>query len=107
MSAGMVALPAADVPLQIFEARYRVLFNTLLDGEEGCVLPPIRTRLRALHYACLSVRCLAEAKLKANEESENPIAGAPSKGRADFHTVTYSCCEVVLIMSSYAWAGIT
>lgn len=34
--AGMVALPAADFPLQIFEARYRVLFHTLLDGEEGC-----------------------------------------------------------------------
>lgn len=32
---GIVALPQADVPLQIFEARYRVLFNTLLAGEEG------------------------------------------------------------------------
>jgi Lon protease-like protein len=32
---GLVALPAADVPLQIFEARYRVLFSTLLAGEAG------------------------------------------------------------------------
>lgn len=32
---GLVALPQADVPLQIFEARYRVLFSTLLAGEEG------------------------------------------------------------------------
>jgi len=31
----LVALPAADVPLQIFEARYRVLFSTLLAGSEG------------------------------------------------------------------------
>ena len=31
----MVALPAADVPLQIFEARYRVLFATLLAGAQG------------------------------------------------------------------------
>ena len=36
LAAGMVALPASDVPLQIFEARYRVLFSTLLAGEEGC-----------------------------------------------------------------------
>jgi len=38
---GVVALPAAVVPLMIFEARYRVLFNTLLAGmpdiEEGLV----------------------------------------------------------------------
>ncbi len=32
---GVVALPSASVPLQIFEPRYRVLFNTLLDGAEG------------------------------------------------------------------------
>ena len=32
---GLVALPAADVPLQIFEARYRVLFSTLLAGSAG------------------------------------------------------------------------
>lgn len=31
----VVALPAATVPLQIFEARYRVLFSTLLSGLEG------------------------------------------------------------------------
>lgn len=31
----IVALPAADVPLQIYEARYRVLFSTLLAGAEG------------------------------------------------------------------------
>ncbi|GAX85660.1 hypothetical protein CEUSTIGMA_g13075.t1 [Chlamydomonas eustigma] len=31
----VVALPAATVPLMIFEARYRVLFNTLLSGMEG------------------------------------------------------------------------
>lgn len=31
----VVALPCATVPLMIFEARYRVLFNTLLDGEPG------------------------------------------------------------------------
>lgn len=31
----VVALPAATVPLMIFEARYRVLFNTLLDGDPG------------------------------------------------------------------------
>mmetsp|Transcript_5421 Transcript_5421/g.15080 ORF Transcript_5421/g.15080 Transcript_5421/m.15080 type:complete len:308 (-) Transcript_5421:293-1216(-) len=31
----MVALPAATVYLNIFEARYRVLFNTLLYGESG------------------------------------------------------------------------
>lgn len=30
-----VALPAAEFPLQIFEARYRVLFSTLLAGSEG------------------------------------------------------------------------
>ena len=30
-----VALPAAEFPLQIFEARYRVLFSTLLAGAEG------------------------------------------------------------------------
>lgn len=38
----MVALPVALVPLRIFEARYRVLFNTLLDGcsgiEDGLVI---------------------------------------------------------------------
>lgn len=37
----VVALPATVVPLMIFEARYRVLFSTLLDGmagiEEGLV----------------------------------------------------------------------
>lgn len=31
----VVALPNATVPLQIFEPRYRVLFNTLLDGAEN------------------------------------------------------------------------
>ena len=31
----VVALPAASVPLMIFEARYRVLFSTLLDGMDG------------------------------------------------------------------------
>jgi len=30
----VVAMPKATVPLHIFEARYRVLFNTLLDGAE-------------------------------------------------------------------------
>jgi len=37
----LVAAPGGDVPLQIFEARYRVLFNTLLAGaddvDEGLV----------------------------------------------------------------------
>lgn len=32
---GLVALPGTNVPLQIFEARYRVLFSTLLDGSDG------------------------------------------------------------------------
>lgn len=32
---GLVALPSASVPLHIFEARYRVLFSTLLAGSEG------------------------------------------------------------------------
>jgi Lon protease-like protein len=32
-----VALPQAAVPLHIFEARYRVLFSTLLAGADGCV----------------------------------------------------------------------
>ncbi|KAL4859539.1 LON peptidase N-terminal domain and RING finger protein 3 [Chlorella vulgaris] len=32
---GLVALPATEVPLQIFEARYRVLFSTLMAGAEG------------------------------------------------------------------------
>ncbi|GFH32734.1 Lon N-terminal domain-containing protein, partial [Haematococcus lacustris] len=31
----VVALPSQTVPLMIFEARYRVLFSTLLHGEEG------------------------------------------------------------------------
>ncbi|QDZ18601.1 ATP-dependent Lon protease [Chloropicon primus] len=31
----IVALPFSNVPLHIFEARYRVLFSTLLYGEEG------------------------------------------------------------------------
>ncbi|GLC41480.1 hypothetical protein PLESTB_001007100 [Pleodorina starrii] len=31
----VVALPSATVPLMIFEARYRVLFNTILAGEAG------------------------------------------------------------------------
>jgi Lon protease-like protein len=31
----IVALPAAECPLHIFEARYRVLFSTLLSGSEG------------------------------------------------------------------------
>jgi len=31
----MVALPAAQTPLHIFEARYRVLFSTLLAGDDG------------------------------------------------------------------------
>lgn len=31
----MVAFPHADVPLHIFEARYRVLFSTLLQGDDG------------------------------------------------------------------------
>ena len=34
--AGMVALPGSEVPLQIFEARYRVLFHTLLSGSPEC-----------------------------------------------------------------------
>ena len=32
---GIVALPAAQCPLHIFEARYRVLFSTLLAGSQG------------------------------------------------------------------------
>lgn len=32
---GVVALPSATVPLMIFEARYRVLFSTLLAGMDG------------------------------------------------------------------------
>lgn len=32
---GIVALPASQCPLHIFEARYRVLFSTLLDGDAG------------------------------------------------------------------------
>lgn len=36
MCSGMVALPHQDVQLQIFEARYRVLFHTLLAGGDGC-----------------------------------------------------------------------
>jgi len=32
---GVVAIPYANVPLHIFEARYRVLFSTLLYGESG------------------------------------------------------------------------
>lgn len=32
---GIVAMPATTVPLNIFEARYRVLFNTLLAGDDG------------------------------------------------------------------------
>jgi len=32
---GMVPIPFANVPLHIFEARYRVLFSTLLYGESG------------------------------------------------------------------------
>lgn len=32
---GLVAFPVASVPLRIFEARYRVLFHTLLDGSSG------------------------------------------------------------------------
>jgi Lon protease-like protein len=31
----MVALPMFEIPLHIFEARYRSLFNTLLHGQEG------------------------------------------------------------------------
>jgi Lon protease-like protein len=31
----LVALPTIECPLQIFEARYRVLFTTLLAGSEG------------------------------------------------------------------------
>ena len=30
----MVAIPSCEVPLHIFEARYRILFNTLLYGED-------------------------------------------------------------------------
>lgn len=36
-AAGMVALPTADLPLQIFEARYRVLFHTLIGEGKGYV----------------------------------------------------------------------
>ena len=32
-----VAFPSSTVPLQIFEARYRVLFSTLLAGDDKCV----------------------------------------------------------------------
>lgn len=32
---GLVALPGAVTPLNIFEARYRVLFSTLLAGDDG------------------------------------------------------------------------
>ncbi len=35
ISSYMQALPAAQIPLRIFEARYRVLFSTLLSGAEG------------------------------------------------------------------------
>lgn len=31
----VVALPMFEIPLHIFEARYRALFNTLLHGNEG------------------------------------------------------------------------
>ena len=30
----MVAIPSCEVPLHIFEARYRILFNTLMYGED-------------------------------------------------------------------------
>jgi hypothetical protein len=33
-----LARGARAVPLNIFEARYRVLFNTLLAGADGCAL---------------------------------------------------------------------
>ncbi|CAG9460446.1 unnamed protein product [Pedinophyceae sp. YPF-701] len=32
---GLVALPSTVTPLHIFEARYRVLFSTLMDGADG------------------------------------------------------------------------
>jgi len=41
----MVALPGSSVPLNIFEARYRVLFSTLLSGlddvDEGLINPDV------------------------------------------------------------------
>ena len=42
----LVAFPGADVPLHIFEARYRVLFNTLLDGADECVVREVEERER-------------------------------------------------------------
>ena len=35
-SRSQVAFPSSSVPLQIFEARYRVLFSTLLAGGDKC-----------------------------------------------------------------------
>jgi ATP-dependent Lon protease len=56
----LVAAPGGDVPLQIFEARYRVLFNTLLAGaddvDEGLVdeESPFKVRVAELCYSLTS-----------------------------------------------------
>jgi hypothetical protein len=49
----MVALPHTEFPLNIFEARYRVLFNTILAGADECA-PPARR-------ACMHTGLLAAA----------------------------------------------
>ena len=56
---GVVAMPTVDTILQIFEARYRVLFHTLLDGEHECApsasafLLPLCSVLQGI--ACASI----------------------------------------------------
>lgn len=64
---GNVAMPCGSMPLHIFEARYRVLFATLLEGSEGVntdlvdVESPFKARRgrpgsRAAAYAHVTVR---------------------------------------------------
>lgn len=74
--AGMVALPSADVPLNIFEARYRVLFHTLIAEGEGYV--PAYHFLAA--YCTIGVKFYVFCRIEAELVQED----SPFKGTKRF-----------------------
>ena len=75
---GLVALPDGVVPLHIFEARYRVLFNTLLHGEKDVddemvdLESPFRGT-KKFGISCIFAKKTNEA-LSNDESSTNTVA---------------------------------
>ena len=71
------------MPLNIFEARYRVLFNTLLAGAEGCVSSSRGKRLCAVArtFVCLNTRTPALRRLETDLiDDSSPFKGTRTFG---------------------------